>query len=58
MSTRLIDTRERALDDLRRFEVVTDGHFDTATAFTDGFLHERASDDCPLCRATVPIPAF
>ena len=33
MSTRLIDTRERARDDLRRFEVVMDGHFDYGNGF-------------------------
>jgi orotate phosphoribosyltransferase len=33
MSTRLIDTHERALDDLRRFEVVMDGHFDYGNGF-------------------------
>ena len=33
MSTRLIDTRERARDDLRRFAVVMDGHFDYGNGF-------------------------
>lgn len=31
--TRLTDTRERALDDLRRFEVVMEGHFDYGNGF-------------------------
>lgn len=33
MTTRLADTRARALDDLRRFHVVMEGHFDYGNGF-------------------------